>query len=265
MGIAAALLLLAAPAPAAPAAPRWRVDWADVRCALVREAGSSPSLAVRIVPGAPRPELWIIGSEWTAKSIAKPDKVELVLGPGGNRTTGFRYVAMPRGGGYGLGLPAVGTDFLAAFAKASTASLRQDGKPVVEWNLASAGKAVRALRTCEDDMLREWAIDPVALRALREAAEPIGGSVASWFSDADYPASSVREAEHGTTWMRIRIRPDGAIGECRTIISSGFERLDKATCAIVMKRGRYKPAIGADGKPAESLVVSSIRWSLPDG
>jgi TonB family protein len=266
MGIAAALLLLVAPAPAPQPQSLWQVDWANVRCSLVRDMpGAAPDLALRIVPGAPRPEVWIIGSGWTAKSVSKAEKVELILGPGGMRTEGFQYVAMPNGGGYALGLKAAAPDFLKAFEGASTASLRQKGKLLADWALPDARKAIAALRECEDDMLREWGIDPLVARSLREPPEPVGGSVASWFSDADYPGSSISEREQGTSWMRIKIRPDGGIAECRTVIGSGFERLDKAACSIVMKRGHYKPAIGPDGVPVEALVVSSITWRLPEG
>jgi protein TonB len=68
----------------------------------------------------------------------------------------------------------------------------------------------------------------------------------------------------GTTGVRLRIEPDGKVSECAVIESSGSAGLDKQTCAVSKRRGRYTPAIGHDGKPLWSFTFERITWMVVD-
>lgn len=81
----------------------------------------------------------------------------------------------------------------------------------------------------------------------------------------DYPATSVRLKEEGTTILRIYIDETGSVAEAEVQNSSGSARLDEAAVRGVKSRGparwKYLPAV-KDGKPVGVWQLVSIKWEL---
>jgi protein TonB len=90
-------------------------------------------------------------------------------------------------------------------------------------------------------------------------------NLASYVSDADYPAAAIRSEEQGTTRFRLAVGPDGRVRDCTVTGSSGSSALDSATCRIMRARARFTPARDGNGNPAPDTVANAIRWVLPDG
>lgn len=101
---------------------------------------------------------------------------------------------------------------------------------------------------------------PPAAKASR--AEP-KGSPGSWATNDDYPSSAIRAEESGTTSFRLEVGADGKVTGCSVTGSSGSSTLDEATCRLVSRRARFRPAIGGDGQPTNDTFSSRIRWVLP--
>jgi periplasmic protein TonB len=100
------------------------------------------------------------------------------------------------------------------------------------------------------------------------AAPAVSSTVQMPTSDADYlqnpkppyPPISRRLNEQGTSTLRVFIGADGVPQRAELIKSSGFDRLDKAALATVM-RWRYVP--GKRGGVAEAMSVTvPIIWEL---
>jgi protein TonB len=89
-------------------------------------------------------------------------------------------------------------------------------------------------------------------------------NLASYVSDADYPASAIRAEEQGTTGFRLTVGPDGRVTACSVTSSSGSAALDQATCRIMRSRARFTPARDDHGQATTDSVSSRIRWVLPD-
>jgi periplasmic protein TonB len=89
-------------------------------------------------------------------------------------------------------------------------------------------------------------------------------NLASYVSDADYPASAIRAEEQGTTGFRLTVGPDGRVTNCAVTSSSGSGALDTATCRIMRSRARFTPARDDHGQPTTDSVSSRIRWVLPE-
>lgn len=79
----------------------------------------------------------------------------------------------------------------------------------------------------------------------------------------DYPDASRRAEEAGVTRITITVAPDGRVSQCAVTQSSGFPRLDEATCRVVQRRWRYNPGT-RDGKPVDATVNKAVRWRLED-
>jgi protein TonB len=95
-------------------------------------------------------------------------------------------------------------------------------------------------------------------------APPPPGTLASYFSTADYPKPALKRHEQGTVWFRLEISPQGRVSRCMITRSSGSSALDLATCRLATKRLRYRPATDPAGRPV-SDVKEGLRvvWRLP--
>ena len=88
-------------------------------------------------------------------------------------------------------------------------------------------------------------------------------NLASYVSDADYPASALRNEEQGTTRFRLTVGSDGRVADCAVTSSSGSSALDGTTCRIMKNRARFTPARDSSGQPTADSVTGAIRWVLP--
>jgi protein TonB len=88
-------------------------------------------------------------------------------------------------------------------------------------------------------------------------------NLASYVSDADYPASAIRSEEAGTTRFRLSVGANGRVEQCEVTASSGSSALDSATCRIMKSRAKFTPARDSDGRATGDQVSSAIKWVLP--
>ncbi|KTR82731.1 energy transducer TonB [uncultured Novosphingobium sp.] len=89
------------------------------------------------------------------------------------------------------------------------------------------------------------------------------GSPASWATNDDYPQAAIRKEAQGTTGFSLTVGPDGRVTGCTVTSSSGSPELDDATCKLVTRRARFKPAV-QNGTPVAGSFASRIRWVLPE-
>ncbi|MET0370490.1 MAG: TonB family protein [Sphingobium sp.] len=86
----------------------------------------------------------------------------------------------------------------------------------------------------------------------------------TWLSDADYPSRAQREERSGSAGYRLSIGADGRVTSCTITSSTGHADLDDATCKLIPRRARFKPAIGTDGQPMADSYAGRITWRLPE-
>lgn len=84
--------------------------------------------------------------------------------------------------------------------------------------------------------------------------------VLNWLHQSDYPPDSLDAKEQGEVTAAFDVTETGAVENCKVIRSSGYLRLDDATCPIIEERARYRPATDATGKPMRSADVRAFRW-----
>lgn len=81
------------------------------------------------------------------------------------------------------------------------------------------------------------------------------------FSDDDYPSASRAAEEEGVARVSYVVGTDGRVSQCEVMQSSGFKRLDDATCSIIQRRYRFNPAT-RDGQPVAERKTQPVRWRL---
>lgn len=98
--------------------------------------------------------------------------------------------------------------------------------------------------------------------ALAERARATA-TLPSLFSDGDYPVAAVRARQEGAVDFRLDITPQGRVGGCTIVRSSGSALLDATTCRLIRTRARFIPARDTKGRPAPDTVTGRVRWALP--
>jgi TonB family protein len=82
------------------------------------------------------------------------------------------------------------------------------------------------------------------------------------FEWEEYPPASVAAGEQGLVVVSFGINLEGKAEKCIVLRSSGYPRLDTASCDLIIV-GRYEISHDQSGKPKRILDRRVIRWILP--
>jgi len=106
-------------------------------------------------------------------------------------------------------------------------------------------------------------VRPTATPVSPIAARPLG-LPGAWVGEADYPTGELRLGHAGTVRFRLAIGGDGRPTACTVTASSGYPRLDEATCTLIARRARFEPARDEQGQPMPGSFASAVRWQIPE-
>ena len=81
--------------------------------------------------------------------------------------------------------------------------------------------------------------------------------------DKSYPAESALRGEQGDVTFRVRTNRKGQIDGCQVIHSSGYKRLDEATCDMILRGATAKPLQEANGFRIAGVRDAFVEWRLP--
>ena len=266
---AAALLpLVFAPLPLAsasaaqespPADLRWVAEWGERRCTLARMApNTTPVLVLRLLPGSSHVDLIFPGRPPTG--AVGGARAELVYSDGTRSDVRFGWRSpgdvTPR-----ISL-SIESALLDRLASSSAVRLVHRGETLADVPLPRAGAAIAALRRCADSALAEWGVDGAAQAALQRRPEKVIQG-APWITSEDYPPAALRRSSSGEVVLRLTINAAGRVSECAVAVSSGDADLDATSCRLFALRGRYAPALDAEGRPTAASTVEAVIWGLP--
>jgi TonB family protein len=96
----------------------------------------------------------------------------------------------------------------------------------------------------------------MAAGATAAAAEPDRAAEAN-AAFTQYPKSSLENNEQGIVHYRVKIDGRGIPKECEVTQSSGFSRLDQATCELLMSRARFSRTNGR-----RSVYDGKVVWRI---
>lgn len=242
-----------------PPSGKWELQVEDTTCVLSRRYGAGAStvtLVMRKRPLSPEYDLALLapvaGSGGAASASGKSG-VAILIRPS-SRTVRADVTSMTTGRLRVAKMPISAADFADIMAGTEIA-VTIDRNPPVTMAIRGGVKAAAALKTCADDLLREWKIDPAEND--RVATSP-SAKPATWFSDDDYPAAA--KGAQGRVLVVFRIGTDGKISDCRTVASSGSPVLDETTCRLITARLQFKPALDKDGKSVVAYKSIGYDW-----
>jgi len=85
-----------------------------------------------------------------------------------------------------------------------------------------------------------------------------------WVTESDYRTVWINREWTGTARFSLEINASGRVTGCEITRSTGHNTLDNATCQLIAKRARFRPATDASGQAVASTYSNAISWELPD-
>ncbi|MBX3562316.1 MAG: energy transducer TonB [Sphingomonas sp.] len=203
----------------------------------------------------------LVNPAWSVRRRL-PDHVEIALRPDEARFGhAARDARVPATGHRFMQIDELDLVFLDRLARSAALSIEAGGQTLISLPLPNAEGAVQALRMCNDNLLSQWGVDVALWNSLRTRPEPIAELV-TIFTPGDYPSAAFHRGVSGALVIRYTVDVDGRVSACAVAESSGHASLDEGTCRLMLSRGRFRPAIGADGEPVATQMVIPVRWEM---
>jgi TonB family protein len=271
---AVALLCLASPVAAAAddqnaaawlqPSSTWQVDYAEADCRLLRRFGEGDAAVYLELKRG----LAFDSYAWTLYGAALPKYTERVdltiaLEPQGReyRVEALPYVLVDRPEKL---LKWSDTDRTIGGAMRDDQRLRfTSGQNLdVRVSLSGMAAAVKALETCQSDLLASWGLSADYLSRIAVKPEP-ATNAGRWATNDDYPSNAKRARSEGIATFLLSVSAEGKTVDCRIVGSSGFRILDDRMCHLMRSRAVFHPARDKEGKAVPSFYVNRVRWQIP--
>ena len=78
-----------------------------------------------------------------------------------------------------------------------------------------------------------------------------------------YPPRALAAGEQGAVRFRAEVDAKGNVMGCKVIEGSGFERLDRETCDLIVNHATFKPTLDRDGKARAAVHDGLVNWRIP--
>jgi TonB family protein len=254
----------AVPAPSAAPEPRtstqkWVLDFADQQCVASREYGTADEPLVLVLKPSPLGDV-VQMSLITKATNDAPRETDIdmtidsdpairIKGLAFNSTRAkFRSIR--------INLP---VETAARLARATRLSVTAVGELSEAFLLSQMPALMPEMDRCMVDLKRHWNIDETSKAKLRSRVQ---GNLAQYFTGRDYPELAIQKQRGGSVKFALLIDETGKVADCTVTASSSVPVLDAQSCGILMTRARFKPAVGADGKPAKDAVGGTVSWRM---
>lgn len=122
-------------------------------------------------------------------------------------------------------------------------------------------KPLGILRECAWDTVGDWGLDVAQQQNLRRGPVAKDGA-RGWFVADDYPSNMVKGNYQGTVNYRLIVDETGKPKSCHVQRSTRPKEFDITVCRVVMKRGKFQPALDAAGNPVASFWSQAITFRL---
>lgn len=252
----------AAPQPIAPMSPikPWLVDYAPSHCHAERTYGSPAdpiTFAIRSSPTGDTYELLVQRKKrgpWYAREL--PGSVDFGRGP----IKAWLLHTGVRGQALSFYKFRISGAEMAQARSANSVTLHVSGAPDVAFRLNSMPALLSELDKCTEDLQHYWNMTPAEQARI---ATPAKGDVRSVFTFEDYPAEALASGQEGGARFALLVDERGDVAACYVAQPSGIAALDGMGCQVIRDRAKFKPAIGVDGKPVRSGVVTpQVVWRM---
>jgi len=243
---------------------KWVVDFDDSQCVASRNYGTAA-------------EPWLLG----LKAPVSGDVMQLmVVRPGGSSPFPDQHPTVItlndgqvlRTSAMSLSIPErkqrllrmiLSSEQFERFSKATAISIDVRGQLRQNIALTDMPALSKIMSDCVAGLRKYWNAGVTAgpSSSLRQDAT---GDLRGLFSSKDYPDVGMLDDSQGISRVVLLVDETGKVADCTITASSGSAALDGQTCYAITTRAKFKPAIGADGKPAKTVFRQQINWRIQD-
>jgi len=109
-------------------------------------------------------------------------------------------------------------------------------------------------------------LSSLLLFAAAMTSPDVGQSVESKngeFIFSQYPPRALAAGEQGSVRFRAEVDAKGNVMKCKITEGSGFKRLDRETCDLIVDHASFKPALDSAGVAREAIHDGIVNWRIP--
>ncbi len=261
-----------------PSSSDWVMDYSENACVLRRSFGAEDSLVyLEISQFKTGSEMQVAvageglattredaeyrfapGMEWKAEPLA----TRLRLANGG---AGVRFDANLSGAEQGEVSNAayLGEDqYREREAEIATLAIRGVFEDEIALAIGPLDEAMQAMRTCTDDLMGQWDIDPVVHgAAIRNVAAERQDRWSRRIFQG-YPPLMLRQNEDGNVSVLLVVGANGRAERCVVTRSDAHPVLQEYTCEAMMKHSRFDPALDREGQPTRDVWTTTVTYAI---
>jgi len=271
VGALTAPTALAADTRLKPVTP-WHVDWTKTSCTLARGFGDKKDpqfLQFEQFSQGQRFQLLLVAK--ALRGIQQSEKPTVVYAVG-DSGTGYEE-KLPRAmmGNNAKRVPTLfvpSSDLLgdtvgdARKIEATITQVRVKARArTIIFETGPLDKPFDAMRTCTDNLVESWGLDPDKMRKLSRWSLP-KSRPETWLKSADYPAGFLHVGAQALIALRLLIDSSGMPTDCLIQRSYSDAVFDRITCEKIMARARFEPALDENGQPTPSYYVNTVNWII---
>ena len=241
-------------------AGKWVVDYRPDQCLASREYGNPEkpiTFGIRPAPNG-KTYLLILAERHPGPDWGQEEGVTVDFGRGAIKSWLLEFGnRSAKSDIYHVRIPAAEMDQAKV---APSVKLSFSGQPDVELELQSMPALMKTLEDCTSDLKRYWNLGGEKDGRI---SRPSKGDIRHLFSASDYPADAARRNQSGNTQFMLLIDQSGKVAGCDVVVASGIPVLDIMGCQVIRDRGKFTPALDANGKPVRSTIVTPpITWVM---
>lgn len=83
------------------------------------------------------------------------------------------------------------------------------------------------------------------------------------FVFSKYPPRALAAGEQGAVRFRAEVNEKGLPLQCEVTQSSGYWRLDRETCDLIVQHATFKPTLDTQGKARAAVHDGIVNWKIP--
>ncbi|WP_309602721.1 energy transducer TonB [Sphingomonas sp.] len=247
--------VIATPSPAAK--PKWVLDYAPNSCSLTRaRSGLAGGLRIETRPFEIEHQVQFLLPKIGQRKFTKIGRLSVA----DSRPPVDNYISVeePRDSADRVVDSFVSNEQLSLAVRAQTLGVIIPGRLDEKVSTVGLGKALVAVRACEESLAAKWGTPKVWTSDPTPHADP-----RTVFQASDYPADMVSLNIQGDVRLLVKIGVSGEALACRSIDRAEFKAFGEVACAVIHKRVKFSPARTAAGDAVESFYVTpSIRFRL---
>lgn len=242
---------------------KWSVDYGNTGCSLARSFGDEAApVTLRFTPASLGGFTTIMLDAPAGNARQRQAGTAMLQFQPENRTLTADYMSPEQRdeNHRAVAIRLIGQE-IGVWRGVERLAISLDKSPPLTVELKGMHTAISALQKCQDDLLRDWQVDPGEVSNM--AVNPKLVSDLGEIFDPKYLRNGLPKGELLRVNMLFTVGIDGSVSACRVIETSGQDALDTATCALSIGRIRYRPARDKSDRPMVSHAVLAVRWPSP--